>query len=49
MIIGEGWRVTVLKEETVIPRGIGSFSSCDVVLCSVVEGGSEEAVTMATG
>jgi hypothetical protein len=42
VIIGEGWRVTVLKEETVIPLGIGlGFGFV------VLEG--EEAVTMATG
>jgi hypothetical protein len=25
-MIGEGWRVTVLKEETVMPLGIGFWS-----------------------
>lgn len=47
VIIGEGWRVTVLKEETVIPLGIG-FWFVFVVLDGEMKGG-EEAVTMATG
>lgn len=44
MIIGEGWRVTVLKEETVIPLGVGFGFG----FVGEVEG-REEAVTMATG
>lgn len=44
MIIGEGWRVTVLKEETVIPLGTGFWI---VGLEDSEEG--EKAVTMATG
>lgn len=37
--MGDGWRVTVLKEETVIPLGIGLDGDRE----------GDEAVTMATG